>query len=1254
MSLCGSLTSSKTFDVSLSSDKLGPSPPINSSAIADTGTTGHFLSTTAPTANKRPALCPLAVTLPNHEVMHSTHEAELHLPGLPPAACSAHLFPSLGDLSLVSIGQLCDAGCVATFTDTDVTVAKAGTTVLQGRRHPDKLWHVELPSPPQALAAVNQSTNPADLVAFAHAALFSPSISTLSTALRRNYVHFPGLTGELLNKHPPQSAPMIKGHLDQVRKNLQSTKSKLKSVFRPPPGLDDPDAAFTFPSSESPNDATHHCFAAVIETNPTGLIYTDQTGRFPTPSSLGNNYFFVLYDYDSNLIDAEPIPSRHAPSILKAYKRCVGTLTQAGLRPRLQRLDNECSDILKAYMTDIEVDYQLVPPGVHRRNAAERAIRTFKNHLIAGLCSVNPKFPLHLWDRLLPQCLLSLNLLRGSRINPKLSAWAQVHGHFDFDRTPIAPPGIQVLAHFKPGKRDSWAAHALDAWYVGPALESYRCYNCWIWSTKGERICDTVSWFPHATPMPLASSTDIIRAGIQDIVHALKHPSPDNSLAPLQPSTVAMLNQLTTVLLNIQPSKPVPLPRPSPRRVLFDPSIPRTTKCTLRSHSQHPARLLRVPTPVMVVPAEPASPAPEPSPKLPPPRRRRPTKSRSKKTAQRKRRRLSPNGPAQNTRASRGTFVTNSAHLASATAAWSKPDPVPADTTPSDHFAFQAVNPDSGELAEYAELIACSDGPEWLISSCEEWGRLAQGYKDIAGTNTIRFIKHTDMPRDRKATYVRIVCTDRPQKVQPRRVRHVVGGDRIDYPGDTRTKTSTVENVKILINSVLSTPGARMMCMDLKDFYLNTPMERKEYIRVHLSQIPKEIMDLYNLWDLVYKDHVYSEISRGMYGLPQAGRLANDELIPFLLDEGYYQLEHTPAMFRHPTRPIIFCLTVDDFGVQYVGKEHAQHLLSVLEKHYTVSVDWTGSLYCGITLDWDYDARTCDLSMPGYIARALQRFEHPAPARRQHSPHAWNKPIYGTAQQLTPVPDTSSPLPKAGIKRLQEIIGVLLFYARAVDSTMLVALSSLASAQASGTEATALAATRLLNYAATNPNAVLRFHASDMILHIDSDASYLSEPHARSRAGGFHYLSSHPKPNTKPPLNGAFHIVSNIMRNVMASATEAEVGALFFNAQTGAMFRTTLEEMGYPQPPTPIKTDNAAAEGIINDKVKQRRSKAIDMRFYWVRDRVRQGHFQIYWQPGSENHADYFTKHHSPAHHRSQRAIYLHEPALPPAAPPDT
>ena len=172
-----------------------------------------------------------------------------------------------------------------------------------------------------------------------------------------------------------------------------------------------------------------------------------------------------------------------------------------------------------------------------------------------------------------------------------------------------------------------------------------------------------------------------------------------------------------------------------------------------------------------------------------------------------------------------------------------------------------------------------------------------------------------------------------------------------------------------------------------------------------------------------------------------------------------------------------------------------------------------------------------------------------------------------------------------------------------------------------------------------------------MILHVHSDASYLSENGARSRAGGYFFLGSLPKnyhlpPHPKatpPPLNGAIHVLSTIIKNVLASAAEAELGALFFNAREAAVIRIILTELGHPQPPTPITTDNLCAAGIANNTVKQKRSKAVDMRFYWIKCRVRQGQFHVTWRPGTENLADYFTKHHSPSHHRRVRATYLLE-----------
>ncbi len=188
----------------------------------------------------------------------------------------------------------------------------------------------------------------------------------------------------------------------------------------------------------------------------------------------------ILYDYDSNYIHVEPMKSKTGPAILAAYKKAHVLLSSRGLRPQLQKLDNEASQALKEYMTDQDVDFQLAPPYLHRRNAAERAIRTFKNHFIAGLCSTDKDFPLHLWDKLLPQALLTLNLLRGSRINPNLSAYAQVHGAFDYNRTPLAPPGTKVMVHEKSSVRGTWAPHAVDGFYVGPAMHHYRCYRVWV------------------------------------------------------------------------------------------------------------------------------------------------------------------------------------------------------------------------------------------------------------------------------------------------------------------------------------------------------------------------------------------------------------------------------------------------------------------------------------------------------------------------------------------------------------------------------------------------------------------------------------------------------------------------------------------------------------------------------------------------------------------------------------------------------
>jgi hypothetical protein len=176
---------------------------------------------------------------------------------------------------------------------------------------------------------------------------------------------------------------------------------------------------------------------------------------------------------------------------------------------------------------------------------------------------------------------------------------------------------------------------------------------------------------------------------------------------------------------------------------------------------------------------------------------------------------------------------------------------------------------------------------------------------------------------------------------------------------------------------------------------------------------------------------------------------------------------------------------VDDFGIKYTNRDDAIHLLAVLEEMYTVTTDWTGSLYLAMTLNWDYIHSTVDISMPGYIAKALEPFQH-TPTRR-----AWYKPVYGTHPQLTSPVDDTALLPQYALTCMQEITGTLLLYAHAIDFKMLVALGTIASNQSKGTHATAQALTQLFNYAAAHPDATFRYAASDMYLHIHSNASYL-------------------------------------------------------------------------------------------------------------------------------------------------------------------
>jgi hypothetical protein len=245
-----------------------------------------------------------------------------------------------------------------------------------------------------------------------------------------------GLMEDAINKHLRLTPATAMGHMSQRRQNMRST-SKAPIEKQPTP-----DAVL--------GNKTHLVYAVVVDQ---GQLYTYLTGGFPVRSSKGYSYVMVCYIYDCNYIKVISMKSMSASKWVKEYDSIHQDLTVKGLKPKLQTLNNEASTALKNFFTVNDIAYQLVPPHCNQRNAAERTIMTFKEHVVAGLSSVDPSCPMHLWDRLLPQAEITLNVLRNPRLHPHLSAAAHYHGIVDYNKTAFTPPGCNIIAHEKPGKR---------------------------------------------------------------------------------------------------------------------------------------------------------------------------------------------------------------------------------------------------------------------------------------------------------------------------------------------------------------------------------------------------------------------------------------------------------------------------------------------------------------------------------------------------------------------------------------------------------------------------------------------------------------------------------------------------------------------------------------------------------------------------------------------------------------------------------
>ena len=288
-----------------------------------------------------------------------------------------------------------------------------------------------------------------------------------------------------VKKYYPETVETAKGHMNYTRKNVRSTKKKSKKAneFK------------TANTTTLRGKKERDVHIEVYDTQKTS--HSDQTGAFSTQSQRNNKYIMVMVEIDSNFILVESMNRKSDKEMQRVYRKLMDRLHDAGVVPKKHVLDNKISKSMKDLIRNkFNMKLKLVPPGCHRRNAAEVAIQNFKRHFLSILAGAPNNFPLYIWDRLLPQAEITLNLLRQLNATPKVIAYAYICGLFDYNKMPLALMGSKVQVHKTTDRQGTWAYHSVDGWYLYTSPGHY-CTCNHIKSTQSEQLSNTVKFYTN-------------------------------------------------------------------------------------------------------------------------------------------------------------------------------------------------------------------------------------------------------------------------------------------------------------------------------------------------------------------------------------------------------------------------------------------------------------------------------------------------------------------------------------------------------------------------------------------------------------------------------------------------------------------------------------------------------------------------------------------------------------------------------------
>ena len=404
---------------------------------------------------------------------------------------------------LVAADDFTRQGHEITLTNTGVTITKPdGSILLHHPKSPSSsLWTLPPPektvlketTQPQSINNVIKHTVQAGLTHYLSASFGNPPDSTLQRALDEKWVELPNITAKMFRQNPPHKIETGEGHLNLHRQNFRSTRPATQRVH-------------------NRIDNSNNAYSRAWE-----ISSSDLPAEFPVTSFEGNKY--ILITVFKNYIHPEGMLDKSARSYMKAYQATFDFFANKGHTPNLHRIDNETSEIVYNYIeNERNITIQYVSPGNHRTLPAERAIQTFKNHVISTIGGYHPECPLQIWSHTLQAMEYTLNQLHPYGPNPSISAYHGIMGHkYDHSRYPLHPLGSLALAFTPSDSREAWSVHGLKGFIAGPAYRHYRNQNIYVMSTSSIRTTDTYDIYPTKVNLPGSTIGEIISTKLDNI-----------------------------------------------------------------------------------------------------------------------------------------------------------------------------------------------------------------------------------------------------------------------------------------------------------------------------------------------------------------------------------------------------------------------------------------------------------------------------------------------------------------------------------------------------------------------------------------------------------------------------------------------------------------------------------------------------------------------------------------------------------------